>query len=65
MNSYGSVSLVSGAIYKLLRHLNWFSPEQDPDPGQESEPEPDQDSEQDPEQDSEQDPGQDSDPDPT
>jgi hypothetical protein len=39
MNSYGSVSLVSGAIYKLLRHLVWFSPEQDPDPGQDPEPE--------------------------
>lgn len=25
MNSYGSVSLVSGAIYKLLRQLNWFA----------------------------------------
>lgn len=26
MNSYGSVSLVSGAIYKLLRWMNWFPP---------------------------------------
>ena len=34
MNSYGSVSLVSGVIYKLLRHLNWFSdPVPDPVPG--------------------------------
>ncbi len=40
MNSYGSVSLVSGVIYKLLRHLNWFSdpdlgpvPDPDPNPG--------------------------------
>jgi hypothetical protein len=38
MNSYGSVSLVSGAIYKLLRYLNWFSdPEQDQGPEQEQE----------------------------
>jgi len=28
MNSYGSVSLVSGAIYKVLRHMNWFSEEE-------------------------------------
>jgi len=48
MNSYGSVSLVSGAIYKLLRHLNWFS-----DPGQEQEQGPEQD--QGPEQEQEQD----------
>jgi hypothetical protein len=44
MNSYGSVSLVSGAIYKLLRHLNWFSdPEQEqcPEPGPEQEQEQD------------------------
>ena len=45
MNSYGSVSLVSGAIYKLLRHLNWFSdpypePEQDPEPGSSIDPGP-------------------------
>jgi len=34
MNSYGPVSLVSGVIYKLLRHLNWFStPAPDTDPG--------------------------------
>ena len=26
MNSYGSVSLVSAAIYKLLRFMNWFPP---------------------------------------
>jgi hypothetical protein len=26
MNSYGSVSLVSTAIYKLLRFMNWFPP---------------------------------------
>jgi hypothetical protein len=25
MNSYGSVALVSHAIYKLLHHMNWFS----------------------------------------
>ena len=35
MNSYGSVSLVSGVIYKLLRHLNWFS---DPVPGPNPDP---------------------------
>jgi hypothetical protein len=28
MNSYGSVSLVSQAIYKVLRHMNWFSEEE-------------------------------------
>jgi hypothetical protein len=48
MNSYGSVRLVSGAIYKLLRHLVWVSPEQDPDPDQDSEQDPDQDSDPDP-----------------
>jgi hypothetical protein len=26
MNSYGSVSLVSAAIYKMLRFMNWFPP---------------------------------------
>ena len=40
MNSYGSVSLVSGVVYKLLRHLNWFS---DPDPDPVSDPNPDPD----------------------
>jgi hypothetical protein len=44
MNSYGSVSLVSGAIYKLLRYLNWFS---DQEQGQGPEPGPEQDQEQD------------------
>jgi hypothetical protein len=29
MNSYGSVSLVSRAIYKVLRYMNWFSEEED------------------------------------
>jgi len=39
MNSYGSVSLVSGAIYKLLRHLNWFAePNKGQDKGEEQEP---------------------------
>jgi len=47
MNSYGSVSLVSGAIYKLLRYLNWFSdPEQDQE--QEQDQGPEQEQEQDP-----------------
>lgn len=29
MNSYGSVSLVSRAIYKVLRRMNWFSEEEE------------------------------------
>lgn len=29
MNSFGSVSLVSHAIYRVLHHLNWFSNEDD------------------------------------
>ena len=28
MNSYGSVSLVSRAIYNVLRYMNWFSDEE-------------------------------------
>lgn len=40
MNSYGSVSLVSGVLYKLLRHLNWFSVP-DPDPVSDPGPDPD------------------------
>ena len=41
MNSYGSVSLVSGVIYKLLRHLNWFSdPDSVPNPDPVSGPNP-------------------------
>lgn len=31
MNSYGSVSLVSKAIYKLLRYMNFFTQPTDPD----------------------------------
>jgi hypothetical protein len=31
MNSYGSVSRVSESIYKLLRYMNWFSPNDDSD----------------------------------
>ena len=31
MNSYGSVSLVSQAIYKLLRYMNLFPQPSDPD----------------------------------
>ena len=31
MNSYGSVSLVSKAIYKLLRYMNFFPQPTDPD----------------------------------
>jgi hypothetical protein len=31
MNSYGSVSLVSQAIYKLLRYMNFFPQPTDPD----------------------------------
>lgn len=31
MNSYGSVSLVSHAIYKLLRYMNFFPQSTDPD----------------------------------
>jgi hypothetical protein len=31
MNSYGSVSLVSEAIYKLLRYMNFFPQPTDPD----------------------------------
>jgi hypothetical protein len=64
MNSYGSVSLVSGAIYKLLRHLNWFSdPEQDQNPEQDQDPEQDPSPEQEPDQDPspEQEPDQDPD----
>ncbi len=30
MNSYGSVSRVSEAIYKLLRYMNWVSNEHEP-----------------------------------
>ena len=29
MNSYGSVSRVSEAIYKLLRYMNWVSSNDD------------------------------------
>lgn len=31
MNSYGSVSLASKAIYKLLRYMNFFPQPTDPD----------------------------------
>ena len=31
MNSYGSVSLVSKAIYKFLRYMNFFPQSTDPD----------------------------------
>ena len=31
MNSYGSVSLVSKAIYKMLRYMNFFPQPTDPD----------------------------------